>query len=818
MFRNYFKIAWRNLKKHKLYSLINMIGLSIGVACSLIISLYVFNELSYDTFHKNADFIYRTNRDMRIGENYYHFAVAPAPLGPFLMEEIPEVTQAVRFRGLGIFLVKRPDMPQSFKEDQIIAVDSGFFDLFSFTLTEGNSKQQLKEPNTLTISQKMADKYFPNESPINKVLLFDGNHEYTITGVYANMPENSHIHYDFLLSMATIADQANNDQWTSNNFYTYFQIREDADPILVLDKLNAKSDQELALVLDKMMNGKTLEEFKAEGNRMDFTLQPLNKVYLTSDFSFDIGRMGNKQYVFLFALIAIFIIILACINFMNLSTARSSNRAKEVGLRKALGSYRKDLINQFLTESILMSICSFILGVLLVTLTLPYFNDLIDKQLTLPINSFSFILIMLVFALLIGLLAGLYPAFYLSGFKPIDTLKGKLSLGKGNAGIRSGLVVFQFFISILLIIGTVAIYKQLRFIQNRNIGFHKEQVILLNDPYMLGDKRDAFKAEIDQLPNVSSSSYSGFIPINGYNRNDNTFWPGGQEASDANVVGLQNWRVDHDYIKTMGMNIISGRDFNKQLASDSSGVILNKRAFEMFGFQEAGENYIQTNTFDEATQQPLMDQFDKYRVLGVVEDFHFESMKQDIGPLGLFIGRSTSVLSVRLRSNNISSSLSQIEDLWNQFDSSLPFSYSFLDEEFGSMYNAELRLAQVFGIFAGLAIFIGCLGLFALASFMAEQKAKEIGIRKVLGASVKAIVFQFSKQFSRLVILAFLLAIPIAWWGISTWLDDYNYRIEIGWELFAIAGLSAFAIAWLTVSYHSIRAAISNPVDALKNE
>ncbi|GAB3343788.1 ABC transporter permease [Marivirga atlantica] len=818
MLKNYLKIAWRNIRKHKLYSVINVVGLSVGVACTLIISLFVIQEMSYDSFHKNSENIYRTTRDITVGDNYYHFAVSPAPLGPALLEEVPEVKKSVRLRNVGTMVVKRPVAQQSFKEVSLVCADSGFFDLFTFNLLEGQSKEQLKLPFTMAISNTVAKKYFPNESPIGKTLILDGEDEYQITGVFGDMPVNSHLQFDFVMSMSSIPDQAQNTNWTSNNFFTYFEIREDADPKAVIAKINEMADKEVAVVLQQYMDGKTLEEFRAEGNSMDFALQPLEDIYLTSDFTFDIGKTGNRSYVVLFGFIAVFIIVLACINFMNLSTARSTHRAKEVGVRKVLGSVKMNLINQFLTESILISLVSFILGMFIVVLVLPYFNNLTDRQLSLPESSPLFIAVILLSTLVVGILAGLYPAFYLSNFKPVETLKGKLSIGTGNGFIRSGLVVFQFFISILLIIGTVSVYKQLRFIQDKKIGFEKDQVILLQDPYMLEEQTRAFKEEVKNIPHVESASYSGFLPVSGYNRSDNTYWPDGEDASESNMVGLQIWRVDGDYVNTMGMELLAGRNFNEQIASDSSSVILNKRAFQMFGFKEGEENYIQTNAFDEETGRPLTNIFEKYKVIGTIEDFHYESMKQNIGPVGLFLAPSRSVLSIKVDTDNFSETLAQLEAVWKKFGPNLPFNYTFLDEDFGNMYNSELRLAQVFSIFAGLAIFIGCLGLFALASFMAEQKAKEIGIRKVLGASVNSILLMFSKQFTKLVIIAFLLAVPLAWWGINSWLGNYSYRVEIGWELYLIAGLIAFAIAWFTVSYHSIRAAISNPIKSLKDE
>ena len=397
-------------------------------------------------------------------------------------------------------------------------------------------------------------------------------------------------------------------------------------------------------------------------------------------------------------------------------------------------------------------------------------------------------------------------------------MKGKIALGSGNSRVRSGLVVFQFFVSILLIIGTIAVDKQLKYIQNKKIGFNKEQVLLVNDAYMLGDARDAFKEEVAQLGPVVSSSFSGFIPVNGYNRNDNTYWKKGLSPDESNTVNSQMWSVDYDYVKTMGMEIIKGRDFDKDIASDSGAVILNEEAMREFGFDQIDGNAIQTYGFDGNTGKVLMDQFNNYKIIGVVRDFHFESLKEDIAPLALQLERSTSVMSVRLSTNDFANSIDLIEEKWKKFGTGLPFNYNFLDDEFANMYRAESRLAKIFGIFAGLAILIGCLGLFALATFMAEQRTKEIGIRKVLGASISGIVLMLSKEFSKLVIIAFIIAVPVAWWGISNWLANYNYRIGVGLELFIISGVIAFVIAWLTVGYQSVKAAARNPVKSLRSE
>ncbi len=816
MVKNYFKIALRNLVKHKFYSTINIMGLSVGVACSLIIFLFISHELSFDRFHDSSDRIYRVVRHGMFSGNEFHIPVAPAPFANAIAQEIPEVETAVRFRGQGNFLVKTPEAVESYKETDLIFTDSTFFELFSFEVLEGDGEKALNAPNTIAISKSAADKYFPNGSALNKTLILDGNQNYTVTAVFADMPKNSHLQFDFLMSLATIGAEANNNMWLSNNFFSYFRLREDADPKVAEEKIMALTIKYMAPQIEEYI-GKTIEEFAAAGSYMNVELQPLTEVYLTSDFTFDIGRMGNRSYTLLFGAIAIFIIGLACINFMNLSTARSANRAKEVGVRKVLGSVRSHLIRQFMIESVLMSLIACMVGVFLVSLVLPYFNYLASRNLHIPFESSWFILSLIGGALLIGIIAGLYPAFFLSSFLPINTLKGKLALGSGSSVIRSGLVVFQFFISILLIIGTIAINNQLRYIQNKKIGFDKSQVVLINDAYMLGDQREAFKKEIDNLSTVASSSYSGFIPINGYNRNDNTYWKQGEAPTEDNMVSMQMWAVDQDYIKTMGMEIIEGRDFNKLLASDSLAIIMNETAYRKFGFDDLQES-IQTFAFDPQSGSSSPDKFDQYSVIGVVKDFHFESMKQNIGPLAMRLGRNSGIISVKLSTEDFANSLDLIEEKWQKFGSGLPFNYDFLDEEFGAMYRSETRLGQIFAIFAGLAIFIGCLGLFALASFMAEQRTKEIGIRKVLGASVNTIVFMLSKEFSKLVIIAFVLAVPAAWWGISSWLSNYNYRISLGMELFLISGVLAFVIAWLTVGYQSIRAAARNPVKSLRSE
>lgn len=816
MIGNYFKVAFRNLTKHKFYSAINIAGLAIGVACTLLIYLYVSNEMNYDRFHKDGDRIFRIVRHGSLNGLEFDHAVSPATMAFSMVAELPEVEQAVRFRRNGSYLVKNPDSDESTKENGVVFTDSTFFEIFSFEVIDGSADASLTRPKTLAISQSAAKKYFKSVSPIGKTLIMDGKDEYEVTAVFEDMPANSHLQFDFLLSMSSY-EGANNQVWLSNNFYTYFKLREDVNPKEFTAKLNdfyyGKIEPEL-----QRFAGVGLEEFRAVGNHIELEAQLLADVYLTSNFTFDIGKTGNEQTVYLFIAIALFILGLACINFMNLSTARSATRAKEVGVRKALGSYRSHLVRQFLTESIIISLAAFILGFVLVVMVLPGFNLLAERTLAIPVSDISFAAILLMSAIIIGVIAGFYPAFFLSSFKPVNTLKGKLGMKGNNSFLRSSLVVFQFFVSIVLIIGTIAIQKQLDFIQNKKLGFNKEQVLLIHDAYMLTDSREAFKEELSGLNQVISASYSGFIPVNGYNRSDNMYWKKGVSPGETNSASTQTWAVDDEYIETMGMELVEGRNFDKNLASDSMAVIINEEALRKFEFENKDEWYIQTFAYDQKTGTVLSDVYETYHVIGVVKDFHFESLKQNISPLMLKQGNSTSVLSVRLSTDDYKNTIEQVEETWKKFGPGLPFNYNFMDDQFNKMYRSEVRLGTVFGVFAALAIIIGCLGLFALATFMAEQRIKEIGIRKVLGANVKGLVLMLTKDFSKLIILAFVLAAPLSFWLLSIWLNDYTYRIDLSWDLFAIAGLVAFIIAWATVSYQSVRAALSNPVESLKSE
>ena len=671
----------------------------------------------------------------------------------------------------------------------------------------------------MAVSKKIAGKFFPGESTLGQSLILDNQWEFKITAVYEDLPVNSHFHFDFLLSAEGL-EEAKSPFWLSNNFQTYLLLQEGADPTTLEAKFPALIERNIAPSLQQIMGSDfTFENFLASGNRIEYTLKPLLEIHLKSDLLGEFEANFNMTYIYMFGAIALFVLIIACINFMNLSTARSANRAREVGIRKVMGSYRSHLVRQFLTESVLMTVFSFFIAVVLAWLLMPVFNNLSDRQLTIPFTNPLFYGLLLTAALITGILAGTYPSFFLSAFKPVAVLKGNVALGLKSGMIRAALVVFQFAISIVLIIATIAVFRQLNFILNKNIGFNKEQVIMVEDTHGLGKQREAYKNEILKNENIISGTYSGYLPVSETWRSDNPWWVEGRDPRDQeNMVSIQNWRADHNYIKPLGMKVIEGRDFSTSFPSDSNAVILNETALRNFQFEgdPLGQR-IATFGGDDVDITP--DNQIYLIVIGVVENFHFASLKENIGSAMLQLStRPQGYASFRFQAGDTKEVISLLERTWKDLAPDQAFSYTFLDDRFGKMYDAEIRLGRVFAIFTGFAIFIACPGLFALTAYTAEQRSREIGIRKVLGANTASIVVVLSKEFTRLVIIAFVLAAPLAWWMINEWLKDYQYRAEISWTLFVMSGLVAIFIAWLTMGFQSVRAALENPVNSLRSE
>lgn len=817
MLRNYLIIAYRNLRKHSFYTLINILGLAVGIASCLIIVTYVVDELSYDRHHAHADRIYRVDSEIKFGPNHLFLAVAPAPLAEAFRNDYPEVEAIGRFWNDGSILVKRVD--QNIKETRAIYADSSIFRIFTIPFVKGSLEKALQDPFTMVISESAAKKYFPDEDPINQTLILENKDAYKITGVYQDMPATSHFRFDLMMALVSIPYHKDGN-WLSNNFATYLKLRPGSTREGLEAKLPQMVDKYCGPQAKMALGGDfSMENFRASGNKIDYSLKPVTEIHLNSDRMGELGTNSDIAYVYLFSAIALFILIIACINFMNLSTARSANRAKEVGVRKVMGSLRTHLVRQFLSESILLSLISFVLALAIAWLFLPPFNELAGKELFLPLDKPVFWIQLISAGVVVGIIAGVYPSFFLSAFKPANVLKGNLSLGMKSGMVRSVLVVFQFFISIVLIIGTIAVNRQLSFIQQKKIGFNKEQIIIIKDAYGLGDQLESFKEEALKDTRVLSGTISGFLPVHGTNRSDNTYWPEGVQPTQENLISLQSWRVDHDYVKTLGMNIVEGRDFSREFPSDSSAVILNQSALRLFGITDhpIGKSiHSWSSTSTEANIDP--NNFDKFIIIGVVEDFHFESLRQSISPLGLFLSRSRGLISFRFQARETGDVIRSLEATWKKIAPGMPFSYSFLDEDFGQMYSAEQRLGKIFTVFAGLAIIIACLGLFALTAFTAEQRTKEIGIRKVMGASVSSIVMLLSKEFGKLIVIAFVVAVPVAWYAISSWLNSYTYRTEVGVGIYLLAGVVSFLIAWLTMGYQSFRAASADPVRSLRSE
>jgi putative ABC transport system permease protein len=809
MLKNYFKIAFRNLWKNKGYSAINIIGLAIGIATCLLISLFVIDELSFDRFNNNADRIYRVSADIKFGGEEQKLAVCPDPLASTMLRDYPEMENAVRLRSYGPSLVKKGN--ENIKEQRIIYADSTLFDVFTLPLISGNSKKALVEPNSVVITEKVAKKYFGTTNVLGKVLRFDNSHDYKVTAVIKDMPPNSHFNFDFFVSLAG-SEEARRNIWLSFNFVTYVLLRPDANPKLFESKFDELIKKYMWPQAQDLMKINA-EDFKKSGNYVNLSLMPLTDIHLRSDRVAELGPNSDIQVVYIFSIIAIFILLVACVNFMNLSTARSANRSKEVGIRKVLGTRRKNLVAQFLTEAVIMSLIAFVLAILIAILLLPYLNQLAVKNLTLSIFEHPLLFPLLIgFAIIVGLMAGSYPAWYLSAFRPIQVLKGTVAGGFKRSYLRNSLVVFQFFISIVLIISTVVIYNQLNYIRNKKLGFNREQVLLVRDAYALDKQAEAFKQEILKYPEIVSATKSSYLPVNNSSRDNESLFSEGHIENDK-AVSTQFWTVDHDYVKTMGMQIVDGRDFNTDMPTDSSAIILNETAVKLFGFSGKPLGRKVTRLVDLKLRTTK-----DYTVIGVVKNFNFESLRQTIGALCMKIGNDPGTISFRMKTTDVAQTINRVKNAWKSIAPNEPFTYTFLNEEFDNMYRGEQRSGKIFISFAVLAILIACLGLFGLAAYAAEQRTKEIGIRKVLGATVSNIVGMLSKDFLKLVIIASLIAFPVSWWFMNKWLQDFAYRIQIGWWIFFLAAFASIFIALITVSFQAVKAALNNPVKNLRTE
>jgi putative ABC transport system permease protein len=798
MFKNYLKIALVNLKKYKAFSFINIFGLAIGMACCILIIAYVFHELGYDKFHERADRIYRLRSELKISGEFLDIPKSSLPMAEYLVRNYPEVIEAVRFRSIGRVPVRYRD--SSFYEDRLFFSDHSVFDIFTFPMVKGDPITALNTAYTVVITEEMAQKYFGSEDPIGKILNINNQSDYTVTGVISNIPQNSHLVFDMLCSFATFANNNNREMqnWLSINNYTYILLQQGAN--------YKQLEQKFPEMIEKNV-GALLKYVKGE---MALTLQPLTRIHLHSNLMQEISGNSDIIYVYIFSAVALFILAIACFNFMNLSTARSGNRAREVGLRKVLGASRTKIIEQFLGESVFYSLISLFVALLLVDIALPLFRSISGIELKIEYSQSPWLIPGLVgLAVFIGLIAGSYPAFFLSAFQPTRTLKGEFRTGTAGQRFRSALVIVQFTISIILIIATVVVSSQLKFMKNKRLGFQKEQVVVIpiSDDSTL-ESLKPIKQELLKHTGILGVAASSHVP--GQTTYVNPFVPEGFALDQMQYMG--ELYIDQDFIPTMGIEMAAGRNFSADMKTDiERSIIINETAVKKFGWD---------NPLGKTIQEPTVSRtLKKGTVIGVVKDFHIESLHTLIMPL--FIGYTTDIynsLAVRIRPENIPETISFIKNKMKEFDPLRPFDYAFLDDSFDTQYRGEERLSRVFSYFAIMAIFIACLGLFGLVSFTAEQRTKEIGIRKVLGASVAGIVALLSKEFTKWVLFANAIAWPIAYFSLNRWLQGFAYRTSLTLASFIAAMALSLVIALFTITYQAIRTAIANPADSLRYE
>jgi len=809
MIKNYFKVAFRSLIRQKFYAFINILGLTVGLTTSFLIILYVADELSYDQFHEKADKIHRVILKGRMSGNEFEGCYTCSPMASAVVEELPEIQEAVRIAIWSDMLITYEE--DSYTEKKLLLADSNFFKFFTFDLIAGNPDEVLKEPNSIVLTGSAAKKYFGYEGtgddkPLGKMLnVGTGEWLHKVTGIVKDPPANSHFHFDLVMTMESW-DYSKRTQWTNNSLITYVAIDDYENYKAVEQKFEGLVHKYVGPEVQQFL-GISLDQFAEQGGAYGYFLQPLKSIHLHSDLQDELEPTGGIIYVYLLSAIAAFIIIIACINFMNLATARSASRAKEVGIRKTAGAGRRRLVFQFLIESMLYSLIAVLLSLGVIYLVLPFFNVIAGKELAFSTLFKTEILSGLVAVMLtVGLLAGSYPAFYLTSFNPAQVLKGKVVAGMKSGLIRSILVVIQFTVSIGLIICTLLIYRQLNYVQNRNLGFDRENVLIIQNCRGLGDQKNTFQEELIELNDVVNASIANDYPP--HIGSNSVHRPIGEDMEDRLFF---QYYADENHQKTVGFEIKEGRFFN-DMPSDSLAIVINETAARLIGWddpigQKIGE-FNQPGT-------PMT----YHEVVGVIGDFNYATLKEEIQPLIIFHQSDWgNLMGVRLTPGNIKDKIRIVENKWKEFTPDSPFEYSFLDENFDALYRQEQRLGTIFMIFTILAILVASLGLLGLATFTAEQRSKEIGIRKAMGASVFNVILLLSRDYTRLVIISFLLSVPASYFIMDWWLENFAYKINLGWISFVVGGLMALILSWITVSYQSYKAASVNPVDSLRYE
>ncbi len=797
MTRTIFTAIFRNLRKNAVFSSINIFGLTLGITSFILMFLFVVSELSYDRHHEKADRIHRLCIRAMVGNTKINQTWSSARMFREMRERYPEIESGVKLAGWNEVLVRIGE--KTFTAPVAMFADSTIFDVFTLPLVSGNPATALSRPNTVMLSETEARKYFGDQNPVGKVMEIDtaGFGRFEVTGVFKDIPANSHFHFGLIASLATFPGFLNEQEWTANNFITYFLLRKGA---------SAKElENKLKFYVLETAGVQRYKEALAQGNYWEFFLQPLTSIHLHSDLNGEFEPNGNIKYVYIFMIIAFFVLIIACINFMNLSTAKSALRAREVGIRKASGSTRAILIRQFLSESVVLTLISTILAIVIVKLLLPLYGNWVGRELSFNLFSSAWIIPgLLVFVLTVGFVAGIYPAFIMSAFNPVKVLKAQVLTETKGIGLRNLLVIIQFSASIFLIIGTMIISQQMNFIQHKDVGFVKENLLILRTPAHFSTIGNAFREEIKQQPGILGMSASSSLP--GFSFNNQGF---GAEGVEKNFT-LNLIRCDTGFAKTMGFRMAEGRFFSPEFPTDSTGIVLNETAVRLLGLK----NPIGAKMFDFARPPH------KYHVIGVVRDFNYESVHATIRPMGLINlnGPPGSYLTIRYQPGNSSEITATVKRTWERLLPGTPFSMSYMEEDYKNLYRNEIRMKQLFTMGAGLSIMVAILGLLGLASFMAQRKTREIAVRKVSGAGVTQIISLLTGKFVNWVLISFVLTCPVAWWVMNNWLQNFAYRVSMSAWIFLFSGAIALALVIITVGLITYRAASVNPAESMKYE
>ncbi len=806
MFKNYLKTAIRNLLRYKGFAIINILSLTIGIFGCLVIGLFVWDEWQYDKKIPGSENVYRIYEQRKSNDAITYAAVVPPMFATFLNNTYPEVDTTARILMTPDKFLMEVDGNRHY-ESKGLFVESSLFDIFPLAFKNGDPATALTVPGTIVLTEDIARRYFNNQDPIDKTIYIDKD-TFTVKGVLANIPGHFHLDFNFLMSLPSAhIKKERMEKWTWHQFYTYVKVKPGADVQQLQDKFQAHMKKEIFPTLTQA--GSTFLPF----------LQPLQDIHLRSaDFAFDNAVRGNETYVKALTIIALFVLVIACFNFINLATARSFRRAKEIGVRKVIGAERKQLLIQFISETILLAIISVLVAAMATFLIVPLLNQFTGKSIQFnPFTDPALGLLVLGAGIVIGIFAGIYPALVLSGFQPIKVLKSsKLVAGGGGAWLRQGLVVVQFSLSVLLIIAATIVYRQTNFLNNKDLGFNHDQVVYFEVRGDVEKKVDAFKEELRRFPGIVSLTAGYGLPGDIFAGDGvTTFGSDGEKERPANIfIG------DYDYVKTLGLHIIAGRDFSKEMITDvKEGFIINETAVKEWGFGTAQKAIGQKINWNEWLPADTLDPIKKGKVIGVVEDFHYKSLHEKVTASVIQVyPQALYTIAVKMKAADVKATLAHINDTWNEFAPGYPFDYKFMDESYDAMYKAEAKLSDLLWIFTTMAILVGCMGLFGLAAFSAEQRTKELGIRKVLGANALNIVGLLSKNFLLLIVIASLIAFPIAWWAMNNWLKEFPYRINISWWIFGGSLIVALTIALLTVSFQAIKAAIANPVKSLRAE